>query len=133
MSRSVTARPSQVGRRYQCGTLHEGGGLRARAPEWLDIVVVNDKDAGAIRRELENADVLLHVLTPVIADMFDAAPRLKLVQKIGVGINTIDVAAAKARGVSLHIIFPAIHSSEPFMESLCTSSRFQRNFRRLKS
>jgi phosphoglycerate dehydrogenase-like enzyme len=75
--------------------------LRTCAPEWLDIVVVDEKDSSAIRRELESADVLLHVLTPVTADMLDAAPRLKLVQKIGVGTNTIDVDAAKSRGIAV--------------------------------
>ncbi|MFL9919034.1 2-hydroxyacid dehydrogenase [Paraburkholderia fungorum] len=75
--------------------------LRASAPEWLDIVVVDENDAYAVRRELENADVLLHVLTPVTAEMLDAAPRLKLVQKIGVGTNTIAVDAAKSRGIAV--------------------------------
>jgi phosphoglycerate dehydrogenase-like enzyme len=75
--------------------------LRARAPEWLHIVVVDEDDASAIRRELENAEVLLHVLTPVTAAMLDAAPKLKLVQKIGVGVNTIAVDAAKSRGIAV--------------------------------
>jgi phosphoglycerate dehydrogenase-like enzyme len=75
--------------------------LRACAPEWLDVVVVDEADASALRRELESADVLLHVLTPVTADMLDAAPRLKLVQKIGVGTNTIDVDAAKSHAIAV--------------------------------
>jgi phosphoglycerate dehydrogenase-like enzyme len=75
--------------------------LRACAPEWLDIVVVDENDANATRRELESADVLLHVLTPVTADLLEAAPMLKLVQKIGVGTNTIDVDAAKSLGIAV--------------------------------
>ena len=48
---------------------------------------------------LAEAEVLLHVLTPANEALLAAAPRLRLIQKIGVGINTIDLVAAKARGV----------------------------------
>jgi phosphoglycerate dehydrogenase-like enzyme len=43
--------------------------------------------------------VLWHVLKRCTADMIAAAPRLRLIQKIGVGVNTIDLDAAKARGI----------------------------------
>ena len=33
------------------------------------------------------------------AEMIAAAPKLRLIQKIGVGVNTIDLDAAKARGI----------------------------------
>ncbi len=53
-------------------------------------------------REIADTDVLLHVLAPVTAAMIDAAPQLKLIQKIGVGVNTIDLRhAAKARGIAV--------------------------------
>lgn len=73
--------------------------LMETKPDWLDIVVVDSSDPLAIGTELKDADVLLHVLTPVTADLLQAAPRLRLVQKIGVGINTIDVETAKSRGI----------------------------------
>lgn len=47
------------------------------------------------------ADALLHVLHPVSADDLGRAPRLRLVQKLGVGVNTIDLTAAAARGVAV--------------------------------
>ncbi len=47
------------------------------------------------------ADVLWHSLVPVTAGMMDGAPRLRLVQKIGVGVNTIDLDAAQARGIAV--------------------------------
>ncbi len=73
--------------------------LRAQAPPWLETVAVDEADDAATLRELAQADVLLHVLKPMTAPLFAAAPNLKLVQKIGVGVNTIDLAVAKAHGV----------------------------------
>ncbi len=46
-----------------------------------------------------DCDILWHVLRPVTADHIDSAPQLKLIQKIGVGVNTIDIKAAKARSI----------------------------------
>ena len=50
-------------------------------------------------RLLPDCDVLWHVLQRCTAEMIAAAPRLKLIQKIGVGVNTIDLDAAKQRGI----------------------------------
>ena len=43
--------------------------------------------------------MLWHVLKPATARTIAAAPRLRLIQKIGVGVNTIDLKAAQARGI----------------------------------
>ena len=45
--------------------------------------------------------MLWHVLKPVTAAVIAAAPRLRLIQKIGVGVNTIDLEAARARGIAV--------------------------------
>ncbi|MBV8492768.1 MAG: hydroxyacid dehydrogenase, partial [Alphaproteobacteria bacterium] len=50
---------------------------------------------------LPQADVIWHVLRPLTAEMIWAAPRLRLIQKIGVGVNTIDLAAARARSIAV--------------------------------
>ncbi len=50
---------------------------------------------------LSNAEVLWHVLKPVTAGVIAAAPKLRLIQKFGVGVNTIDLDAARARGISV--------------------------------
>ena len=41
------------------------------------------------------------MLDPITGDMLRAAPKLRLVQKIGVGVNTIDLEAAKELGISV--------------------------------
>jgi phosphoglycerate dehydrogenase-like enzyme len=82
-----------------------GPGFRAQiaalAPADIDVVVVDEADRDRFAREMADADILLHVLEPVTADVIAAAPRLKLIQKIGVGINTIDLKAARAHGVAV--------------------------------
>jgi phosphoglycerate dehydrogenase-like enzyme len=50
-------------------------------------------------RRLPDCDVIWHVLQRCTAEMIAAAPRLKLIQKIGVGVNTIDLDAARRRGI----------------------------------
>jgi phosphoglycerate dehydrogenase-like enzyme len=50
---------------------------------------------------LAEADVLLHVLNPVTAAMIARAPNLKLIQKIGVGLDAIDRDAAASRKVAV--------------------------------
>ena len=64
-------------------------------------VVVDEFDAAAFAREIADADVLLHVLKPVTAAMIGGALNLRLVQKLGVGVNTIDLEAARAAGVAV--------------------------------
>jgi phosphoglycerate dehydrogenase-like enzyme len=71
------------------------------APDWLRVVVVDERDDAALHAELAGTDVLLHVLTPVTDAMLSAAPQLRLVQKLGVGVNTIDLDAARRRGVAV--------------------------------
>jgi phosphoglycerate dehydrogenase-like enzyme len=79
-----------------------GAALRERlAGLGLDIAIVGEADHDGFRREIADAEVLLHVLEPVTAAMIDAASRLRLIQKIGVGVNTIDLEAAKSRGIAV--------------------------------
>jgi phosphoglycerate dehydrogenase-like enzyme len=72
---------------------------RLAAVPGLAITVCPEDDDARLMRLLPDCDVLWHVLKPCTAAMIAAAPRLKLIQKIGVGVNTIDLEAAKARGI----------------------------------
>ena len=77
--------------------------LRARLAEIVEprVVVVAETDYESFAREIVDADVLLHVLKPVTSAMIAKAPKLKLIQKIGVGVNAIDRDAAHRAGVAV--------------------------------
>jgi phosphoglycerate dehydrogenase-like enzyme len=75
--------------------------LADAAPDWLEVAVVDPADEAGLLREIADADVLWHALKPVTKAFFEAAPKLKLVQKIGVGLDTIDRVTAEARGVAV--------------------------------
>ena len=64
-------------------------------------VVVSPEEDDAFEGELWDAEVLMHILEPVTEEVLRSAPRLRLVQKIGVGVNTIDLEAARSRGVAV--------------------------------
>ena len=55
------------------------------ASDWLEIAVVDETDRSAFAAEMRDAEVLLHVLEPVTAEVLRACPCLRLIQKIGVG------------------------------------------------
>jgi phosphoglycerate dehydrogenase-like enzyme len=80
-----------------------GPALRARlgALPGLSLRCVDEGDDAALLAALPETEVLWHVLQPANAAVIAAAPRLRLIQKIGVGVNTIDLEAAKARGIAV--------------------------------
>ena len=75
--------------------------LEAARPKDIVLTIVDEADDGAFANAMLKADVLLHVLRPVTASDIGHAPQLKLIQKIGVGVNTIDLDAARAHGVAV--------------------------------
>jgi len=75
--------------------------LAARPRDGCDIVFCPQTDVDMFEHHLPQADVIWHVLTPVTADIIARAPRLRLIQKLGVGVNTIDLLAAARRGITV--------------------------------
>jgi len=67
----------------------------------LDVEIVPVADREGFARAMKDCVVLWHVLEPVRGDHMEQAPKLALIQKIGVGVNTIDLEIAKARGIAV--------------------------------
>jgi phosphoglycerate dehydrogenase-like enzyme len=73
------------------------------APEtdWLDIRYCAEDDDDTFYRELPDAEVIWHVLRPVSATDLEKGAQLRLVHKMGAGVNTIDVDAATRLGIAV--------------------------------
>ena len=76
-------------------------GTEALRAKLGDVVLCPESDSAAFERLLPEMEVLWHVLKPVTAEVIGRAPKLKLIQKIGSGVNTIDVEAARKRGIAV--------------------------------
>ena len=67
----------------------------------LKVSVCPEADRQRFRALMVDTEVLWHLLEPFTADLVAASPRLRLIQKIGVGVNTIDLEAAERQGIAV--------------------------------
>ena len=77
--------------------------LNMVAPEsdWLDVRWCHEEDDETLHRELGWADAVWHVLRPLSGADLRRGDRLRLVHKLGAGVNTIDVDTATALGIAV--------------------------------
>ncbi|MEE9416820.1 MAG: 2-hydroxyacid dehydrogenase [Acidimicrobiales bacterium] len=73
--------------------------LAGLGSQGLEVAVCPVDDRENFARHMADAEVIWHVLEPIDKAMIEAAPKLRLIQKIGVGVNTIDLEAARANGI----------------------------------
>lgn len=69
--------------------------------DWLDIHWCHEDDDATLHRELPWADAVWHVLRPLSGADLRRGTRLKLVHKLGAGVNTIDVDTANELGIAV--------------------------------
>tara|TARA_R110000772_G_scaffold73216_1_gene159456 strand:- start:89674 stop:90690 length:1017 start_codon:yes stop_codon:yes gene_type:complete len=82
-------------RELQCPVIDAG--LRGMG---VDLVLVPDgAGENVLLDAVADADLILMCYTPITERVIAAAPRLKGIVKYGVGIDAIDVTAARARGI----------------------------------
>jgi len=80
-------------------TPHVDATLRAAGHE---LVLLPDGIAEeALAEAVRDAELILMCYTPITARVIAAAPKLKGIVKYGVGIDAIDIPAARARGVAV--------------------------------
>lgn len=69
--------------------------------DWLDIRWCHEDDDETLQQELAEADVVWHVLRPLTDDDVRRGTRVRLVHKLGAGVNTIPVDTATDMGIAV--------------------------------
>jgi phosphoglycerate dehydrogenase-like enzyme len=75
--------------------------LEALRDQGLEVASCDKLDDARFYGLLPDTEVIWHALRPISAGDIAKAPKLRLIQKIGVGVNTIDLEAARAAGVAV--------------------------------
>lgn len=67
-----------------------------------NVVDVSEADESTLRKEIQDADALVvRSRTQVTAELIDAAPKLKVIARSGVGLDNIDLNHAKNKGIKI--------------------------------
>jgi phosphoglycerate dehydrogenase-like enzyme len=69
--------------------------------DWLDVRYCGEDDDETFYRQLPDVDVIWHVLRPISGADLAEATNVRLVHKMGAGVNTIDVDAATRLGIAV--------------------------------
>lgn len=75
--------------------------VQGLADDGLTVEVCPPGDSPRFQKLLSEAEALWHVIDPVTATVMETAPHLRLIQKIGVGVNTIDLETARHRRIAV--------------------------------
>jgi D-3-phosphoglycerate dehydrogenase len=100
--------------------------VRALLPDGFTIAFAHTNDEAEHRKLVPDASVIMAVGTYVTADLIALAPKLKLIQKWGIGVDKIDLNAARRAGVTVAITAGATSipvSEHALMLMLATSRR----------
>lgn len=75
--------------------------LLERMPEGVDVRFLTPTIG--VKGELEDADVLIDTTFKVTREIIDSCPKLKLIQRTGIGVDMVDVAYAKEKGIPVSV------------------------------
>lgn len=93
------------------GPVHAAGMEILRARTDLEIEHIEKPSPEAFAEGVSKADALMLRLTPLPAAVIDAAPKLKVVSRMGVGYDHVDVPALTRNGIPLAIVGDALAAS----------------------
>ncbi|MGV6873451.1 2-hydroxyacid dehydrogenase [Pseudochelatococcus sp. B33] len=75
--------------------------LAAALPPHWRLVVAEERSEAERLRVMRDADAVFVVATPMPASLIDGAPRLRLIQKLGAGVDRIDVDHCRQKGIAV--------------------------------
>jgi len=75
--------------------------LALLAEQGLKVSTVLPRDRAGFASALPDCEVLWHVLEPITHQHISIASSLRLIHKVGVGLDTIDLEAARARNIAV--------------------------------
>lgn len=75
--------------------------LKQNTPSDWEVTCCPEDDLEGFEAKWPGTQVLWHVLRPVTGSLIEANPSLALIQKVGVGVNTIDLSSASRQGIAV--------------------------------
>jgi D-3-phosphoglycerate dehydrogenase len=93
------------------GPIHDHGRALLQAREDVTFSVHEKFTPEEMKVGLADADALILRQSPLSADVIEAAKKLRIVSRYGVGYDKVDVAALSARGIPLAVCGDALSAS----------------------
>ncbi len=75
--------------------------LLERMPEGADVRFLNPTTGR--QGELKDADIIIDTTFKVTKEIIDSCPKLKLIQRTGIGVDMVDVAYAKEKNIPISV------------------------------
>ncbi len=70
-------------------------------PAGAELVLTQSRSALELVANAQGADAILVQYAPITAEVMDALPRLRVIGRYGVGVDSVDIEAATARGIAV--------------------------------